>query len=913
MSEEESFGQVVYKRRLALDLTQEELAKRVGCAVATIRKIEIDNLCPSIQIAERLAMALSILLDDRAMFVRRARIVDAEFAEFSMPIPTLEEIGGEDLTGRAIRGYALAERIGAGGMGAVYRATQLNVGREVAIKIILPSYANHPDFIRRFEAEAQLVARLEHPHIVPLYDYWREPSAAYQAMRLLRGGSVQNMLQNGHLPLKVILRLLEQISLALSAVHRIGVIHRDLKPANVLLDEEANVYLADFGIAKNLGNPNLTEQTQAGVIIGSPNYMSPEQIKENPTQPQTDIYSLGVMLYEMLTGALPFSGPSPLDVMVQHISTPLPPLSAHRPGLPTALDVVLGRATAKDAQDRYPDVLSLLNDFRQAIAVESAVLKDDSGELLSLYYPTRMPPSPTGEAITGASVQRKRIFLSYKRGVQPDEILALALYDALSREHDVFIDKAMLVGAEWRKHIQHELENCDFLILLLSSSTAQSEMVEYEVSMAHRLGRARKGRPCILPVRVAFSAPFEYPLSAYLNPLNWAFWRDETDNQTLIAELQAAIAGGQLSLDNLREKEAMLQAANLVDNMPRPVPSANIGELERPDGTMNAESRFYIERPGDVSCQREMTRGGATIVIKAPRQMGKSSLLVRAATQARRLGREVAFLDFQLLDENMLVDSQRFFQGFCHWIADELDLDAPVEEAWQGGLGHVQSCTRYLRRNALKALDKPITLVMDEVDRMLGCSFRSDFFGMLRSWHNNRATNPEWRKLDILLVISTEPYLLIDDLKQSPFNVGEVIRLDDFSLAQTAQLNDGHGGPFDPPRVERLYNLLGGHPYLTRQALYRVAVAEIGVERLLVEAADENGPFGDHLHRHLIRFSEHPELSAAMLQIIQDQACSDDILYNRLHGAGLVRRKGDFVVPRCKLYAQYFQERLGHG
>ena len=524
-------------------------------------------------------------------------------------------------------------------------------------------------------------------------------------------------------------------------------------------------------------------------------------------------------------------------------------------------------------------------------------------EALRLFYPTKNPNQAAAQG-TG----RKRIFLSYKRGAQPDESLALALYESLSAEHDVFIDQIMPVGTDWRGRIQRELESCDFLIPLLSASSAHSEMVEYEVSSAHQLGRAREsGLPRILPVRVAYTAPFDYPLSAYLNPLNWAFWRSEADTPALAAELRTAISGGELRISDLREKQALLQPDR---GLPRPTASADIGQIERPDGTIEIESRFYIERPGDATCQREIARGGATLVIKAPRQMGKSSMLVRAGEQARKQGREVVFLDFQILDEAMLNDPALFFQGFCRWIADELDLDAPVEPTWGAGLGHVLSATKYLRRHALKGLDKPITLVMDEVDRMLGCPFRSDFFGMLRSWHNNRATGPEWRKLDLVLVISTEPYLLIDDLKQSPFNVGEVIRLDDFTNAQTVDMNDRHGGPFSPPQIGRLHKLLGGHPYLTRQALYRVAIGEMNAESLFANVASDDGPFGDHLRRHLARFAERPELARAMLQVIRHQACEDDLLYHRLHGAGLVRREGDCTVPRCELYAEYFGKHL---
>jgi DNA-binding XRE family transcriptional regulator len=368
VNDEESFGPIVKEYRRALDLTQAELARRVACATITIRKIEADALRPSQQIAERLAMALTIPLEERAAFVRLARmasLADRSPPSLPTPPPTPEEIGEEDLSGRAIRGYELGQRIGTGGFGVVYCAVQPLVEREVAIKIILPRYADHPEFIRRFEAEAQLVARLEHPHIVPLYDYWREPGEAYLVMRLLRGGSLQAKLKDGPLSLDLVASLLEQIGTALHTAHRAGVIHRDLKPANVLLDEDGNGYLADFGIARNL---NLEDQTQAGAILGSPAYLSPEQILSEPVRPQADIYCLGILVYELLTGWKPFRGPTPVEYIQQHLNEPLPSLVACQPGLPPALEAVIRRATAKDPVERYPDVPCLLTEFRQALA-----------------------------------------------------------------------------------------------------------------------------------------------------------------------------------------------------------------------------------------------------------------------------------------------------------------------------------------------------------------------------------------------------------------------------------------------------------------------------------------------------------------------------------------------------------------
>ena len=149
-----------------------------------------------------------------------------------------------NIIGEEIKGYQIIERIGAGGFGVVYRAIQSTIRREVAIKIILPKFANHPEFIRRFETEAQIVARLEHLHITPLYDYWRDPQGAYLVMRFLRGGCVKKALQEGSFSLEESAQVIDQIASALVVAHRNNVIHRDIKPTNILLDEDKNAYMS---------------------------------------------------------------------------------------------------------------------------------------------------------------------------------------------------------------------------------------------------------------------------------------------------------------------------------------------------------------------------------------------------------------------------------------------------------------------------------------------------------------------------------------------------------------------------------------------------------------------------------------------------------------------------------------------
>lgn len=348
MSQDVTFGSAVKERRHWLGLTQAELGRRVGCAAITIRKIEANALRPSMQIAGRLAEALGIPEAEQLAFVRLAR-TERKPSPLPTPEPIPEEIGQEDLSGRAIRGFEMAERIGAGGYGVVYRATQATVGREVAVKIILPQYANRPEFVRRFESEAQLVARLEHPHIVPLYDYWREPGVAYLIMRLLRGGNLEWRLKTGPLTNEHTLLLMEQICAALHTAHRANVIHRDIKPANILLDDDGNAYLADFGIAKISNNASPADTTLEGTVLGSPAYISPEQILAEPVKPQADIYSMGVMLYEMLSGKKPFQGPTPVAFIQQHLNEALPLLPANGNGsshpaatTPSALDIAGG-------------------------------------------------------------------------------------------------------------------------------------------------------------------------------------------------------------------------------------------------------------------------------------------------------------------------------------------------------------------------------------------------------------------------------------------------------------------------------------------------------------------------------------------------------------------------------------------
>lgn len=262
-----------------------------------------------------------------------------------------------------IRGYELEEVIGQGGFGAVFRAHQRVVEREVAIKVILPQYVSNPDFIRGFETEARLIARLEHPFIVPLFDYWRDPEGAYLVMRYFSNGSLKGMIKaEGKISLETTARMLSQMAGALDTAHRFNVIHRDIKPANILLDRDSNAYLADFGIAQQL-EPDSETTDDADEFSGTIAYSAPELFEGKPATPFSDIYALGLVVYHMLAGEHPYHMESTIDMVKAHILREIPDI----PDVPAAVNEALKRATAKTPDARYHKALDFALAFQNSI------------------------------------------------------------------------------------------------------------------------------------------------------------------------------------------------------------------------------------------------------------------------------------------------------------------------------------------------------------------------------------------------------------------------------------------------------------------------------------------------------------------------------------------------------------------
>src|SRR5579864_3864562 len=279
----------------------------------------------------------------------------------------------EALSGKVLGTCTLQKLIGRGGMGAVFLAQQSRPRRQVAVKVLLPMMALEPyqraAFLERFRRETDAIALLVHPNIVPVHEYAEQDGLAYLVMPYISGGTLRDELEHeGKLPLTQTVNYLDQMSAALHFAHERGIIHRDIKPANILLTPEKRLVLTDFGLVKIISDEQRgqTPLSGPGMPMGTPDYMSPEQVIGGEIDARADLYSLGVILYQMVTGVVPFRGEMPMKVAMHHLHTPPPSPHTFRPDLPASANDIILRALAKSPEDRYAHTHELALAFRQA-------------------------------------------------------------------------------------------------------------------------------------------------------------------------------------------------------------------------------------------------------------------------------------------------------------------------------------------------------------------------------------------------------------------------------------------------------------------------------------------------------------------------------------------------------------------
>ena len=326
----------------------------------------------------------------------------------------------DELLGRVIGKYRIEAFLGGGGQAKVYKAYHPALDAYVAIKILPPYFAAEEGFIERFKQEARVIARLRHPNIVTVYDFGEEQGLIYIVMDYVEGGTLASRLGRP-LPLDTTLHIVEQIGRALDYAHSQGVIHRDVKPGNVLMAREDWMLLSDFGIARVM--ETTVRLTRTGVGIGTPEYMSPEQGQGLPVDGRSDLYSLGILLYEMLTGCVPFKAETPFGTVLKHMTEPPPPPRIHNPNIPEAIEAVIVKTLAKQPEERYPSAGKMMQALHEARLEGETVLGRPIAPTQTIV-PVRREPTPVSAA---PPVARPRLALPFNPALLLLPVVALVL------------------------------------------------------------------------------------------------------------------------------------------------------------------------------------------------------------------------------------------------------------------------------------------------------------------------------------------------------------------------------------------------------------------------------------------------------------------------------------------------------
>jgi serine/threonine-protein kinase len=524
---------------------------------------------------------------------------------------------------------------------------------------------------------------------------------------------------------------------------------------------------------------------------------------------------------------------------------------------------------------------------------------------------------------TARSQKGRRVFISY-RDQAPDKHLAQQFFEALTAAgHQPFMaGRSLRLGETWAQAIRGELEQSDYFLLLLSPGSATSEMVTEEVRQAKRLrDRRQENRPLILPIRVQFPLedPLNYDLRGYLQQIQQRQWQTEADTLPLIDEVLHLIRQGQGQRDISPQPEETEEPplAPVIDSVDAPPPPVAEPELKRePGGSVSLKSGLYVNRPPiETDCFEEIMQPGALIRIKAPRQMGKTSLMARILNYAREQGCQAIPLSFQRADPHLFTDLDMLLRWFCEQVGRRLKRLHELDNYWSY-YGSKDKCIAYFEECLLANLDQPLVLGLDEVDMVFPHREVADsFFALVRSWYESARygdfSSELWEKLRLVVVHSTEVYVPLN-INQSPFNVGKNVELPEFTFKQMLDLAQRYDVASSASLVEQLSQLVGGHPYLVRKALYHLRRQDASWSELMATAHTEGGIYSDHLRRHLLNLQEYPQLAAALRQVVQKgrPVETDAESAFKLESMGLVTLSGNEAVPRCKVYREYFRDHL---
>jgi len=339
-------------------------------------------------------------------------------------------------------------------------------------------------------------------------------------------------------------------------------------------------------------------------------------------------------------------------------------------------------------------------------------------------------------------------------------------------------------------------------------------------------------------------------------------------------------------------------------------------DMEEPRGQISLDSPFYVERPPiEANCYKAIVKPKALIRVKAPQQMGKSSLLARILHHAEQKGFRTVSLSFQTANPEIFADLDQFLQWFCRRVTKKLGLTDKLAECWQSVLGSKDNCTDYFEDYVFVEITEPLVVGLDEVNLIFEHKkVAVGFLGLLRSWHEKSTNDKIWQQFRLVLTYSQEVFIHID-AKESPFNVGTAFELEKFDSEQMQDLIQRYklGGSEEP--AKQLMSLVGGHPYLLHFGLYQIATGQWSWKKFLTKVPNEYGPYGEHLRHHLLNLQAHPELARAAKTImiasnsipIQEIGTTNTF---QLRSMGLITVENDMVTPLGDLYRQFFAKRL---
>lgn len=484
-------------------------------------------------------------------------------------------------------------------------------------------------------------------------------------------------------------------------------------------------------------------------------------------------------------------------------------------------------------------------------------------------------------------IEPQRMFLAMS-GSQSEAAWVVA--DALRADgHETTNDGFEPKNVAWARALEERIRSADTVVAFVPDTPEESEFLEYQIEIAMDEQRKR-GRPHILPVWLNERSTPSGSLFALSRNLGQAVWHGPGDNARVVSEVRTALASG------LGEVEAE--------------------RLEPGGGAVPIESKFYVRRSADNEFEETVRQRESIILVKGPRQIGKTSLISRGIEMIAQSTWRTALTDFQKLSNRQLDSEEDFYRVVALSLCRDLGFKYDFDLEWLDVFGPNLNFDNFVRA-LLEASELPLVWFIDEADRLFSAPYAADFFGLVRSWHNGRATDRRgpWGRLTLVIGYATEAHLFIKDLNQSPFNVGVTVQLDMFLPEDVADLNERYGRPVkNPSDLLALHRLLGGQPFLVRRSFDLLTRGKIDFPTLLATADQDDGPFADHLRRVLVSVSQLPAVWDALAHSFVTPELPDSEGLQRLLAAGvLMGRSGRGYELPCELYRRYLSRFIPEG